>query len=81
MEEKPIEETDVAVLIDRFSYGRCVDMSVFERNREAAESECKRIIFCKEYGQAGNLTNTGQMHLVKCWIFPGQIPGQRAALG
>ena len=59
VEEKPIEETDVAVLIDRFSYGRCVDMSVFERNREAAESECKRIIFCKNTHKLPIFPNTG----------------------
>ena len=70
MEEKPIEETDVAVLIDRFSYGRCVDMSVFERNREAAESECKRIIFCKNTDKLAIFTNTGQMHLVKVLDLP-----------
>ena len=70
VEEKPIEETDVAVLIDRFSYGRCVDMSVFERNREAAESECKRIIFCKNTDKLAIFTNTGQMHLVKVLDLP-----------
>lgn len=70
VEEKPIEETDVAVLIDRFSYGRCVDMSVFERNREAAESECKRIIFCKNTDKLAIFTNTGQMHLVKVMDLP-----------
>ena len=70
VEEKPIEETDVAVLIDRFSYGRGVDMSVFERNREAAESECKRIIFCKNTDKLAIFTNTGQMHLVKVLDLP-----------
>ena len=70
VEEKRIEETDVAVLIDRFSYGRCVDMSVFERNREAAESECKRIIFCKNTDKLAIFTNTGQMHLVKVLDLP-----------
>ena len=70
VEEKPIEETDVAVLIDRFSYGRCVDMSVFERNREAAEAECKRIIFCKNTDKLAIFTNTGQMHLVKVLDLP-----------
>ena len=70
VEEKPIEETDVAVLIDRFSYGRCVDMSVFERNREAAESECKRLIFCKNTDKLAIFTNTGQMHLVKVLDLP-----------
>ena len=66
----PSRRRDVAVLIDRFSYGRCVDMSVFERNREAAESECKRIIFCKNTDKLAIFTNTGQMHLVKVLDLP-----------
>ena len=35
------------VMIDRFAYGRVVDMPTFERNKEAAEAESRQIIFCK----------------------------------
>ena len=37
-EEKKIEEQEVVFLMDRFGYARTVDMSTYERNREAADS-------------------------------------------
>lgn len=70
VEEKPIEEIDVAVLIDRFSYGRVVDMATYERNKEAAASESKQIIFCKNLDKLALFTNTGQMHLIKVLDLP-----------
>ncbi len=70
VEEKPMEEIDVAVLIDRFAYGRVVDMATFERNKEAAESESKQVIFCKNVDKLALFTNHGQMHLVKVLDLP-----------
>ena len=40
-EEKKIEEQEVMLLMDRFGYAKTVDMSVYERNREAADKENK----------------------------------------
>ena len=40
-EEKKIEEQEVVFLMDRFGYARTVDPSVYERNKEAADSENK----------------------------------------
>ncbi len=70
VEEKPIPEIDVAVLIDRFNYGRAIDMPTFERNREAAEAEAKQIIFCKNLDKLALFTNGGQMHLIKVLDLP-----------
>ncbi len=70
VEEKPIEEIDVAVLIDRFAYGRVVDMATYERNKEAATSESKQIIFCKNVDRLALFTNKGQMHLIKVLDLP-----------
>ncbi len=70
VEEKPIEEIDVAVLIDRFNYGRVVDLPTFERNREAAEAECKQIVYCKNTDKLALFTDKGQMHLVKVQDLP-----------
>lgn len=70
VEEKPIEEIDVAVLIDRFSYGRVVDIPTYERNKEAADAESKQIIFCKNLDKLALFTNTGQMHLIKVLDLP-----------
>ena len=70
VEEKPMEEIDVAILIDRFAYGRVVDIPTYERNKEAAEAESKQIIFCKNVDKLALFTNKGQMHLVKVLDLP-----------
>ena len=70
VEEKPIEEVDVAVMIDRFAYGRVVDMPTFERNKEAAEAESRQIIFCKNTDKLALFTDKGQMHLIKVLDLP-----------
>ncbi len=70
VEEKPIDEMDVVVLIDRFSYGRVVDLPTFERNKETAEAECKQIIFCKNTDRLALFTNKGQMHMIKVLDLP-----------
>ena len=50
-EEKKIEEQEVVFLMDRFGYARTVDPSVYERNKEAADSENKYIVLLHEYRQ------------------------------
>ncbi|MCR4693852.1 MAG: DNA topoisomerase 4 subunit A [Pseudobutyrivibrio sp.] len=70
IEEKPIEVIDVAVLIDRFAYARVVDMPTFERNKEAAEIESKKIIFCKNTDKLCLFTNSGDMHTIKVLSLP-----------
>ncbi len=70
VEEKPIEVIDVAVLIDRFAYARVVDMPTFERNKEAAESECKKIVFCKNTDKICLFTEKGDMHSIKVLSLP-----------
>ena len=70
VEEKPIEEIDVAVLIDRFAYARVVDMPTFERNKEAAELESKKIIFCKNIDKICLFTDDGDMHAIKVLSLP-----------
>ncbi|MBE5909563.1 DNA gyrase/topoisomerase IV subunit A [Pseudobutyrivibrio sp.] len=70
VEEKPIEVIDVAVLIDRFAYARVVDMPTFERNKEAAEQESKKIIFCKNIDKICLFTEKGDMHTIKVLSLP-----------
>ncbi len=70
VEEKPIEEIDVAVLIDRFAYGRVIDMPTFERNKETAEAESKQIIFCKNVDKLVLFTDTGDAHIIKVLSLP-----------
>ncbi|MCF0131585.1 MAG: DNA topoisomerase 4 subunit A [Pseudobutyrivibrio sp.] len=70
VEEKPIEVLDVAVLIDRFAYGRVVDLATYERNKETADSESKKVIICKNIDRLALFTNNGQMHTVKVMDLP-----------
>lgn len=64
-EEKKIEEQEVVFLMDRFGYARTVDMSTYERNREAADLENKYVVSCINTGKICLFTNAGKMHQVK----------------
>lgn len=64
-EEKKIEEQEVVFMMDRFGYAKTVDVSVYERNREAADSENKYIIHCMNTGRICIFTDTGKMHQIK----------------
>ncbi len=70
LEEPKMEELDIVFLMDRFGYARTVDVTVYERNKEAADSESKYVIFCKNTDKIGIFTNHGQMHLVKAADLP-----------
>ena len=68
--EKKMEEMDVVFLMDRFGYARSVDVPTYERNREAADTENKYVVFCKNTGKICIFTNTGQLHTVKLQDVP-----------
>ena len=68
-EEEP-EDFPVVVLMDRFGYVRGVDETVFERNREAAESECRLILHCMNSSVLCVYTDVGRQHLLKVSAIP-----------
>ncbi len=68
--EKPIEEMDMIVLIDRFGYARGIDLPTYERNKEAADSESKRVIFCKNTDKLIIFTDTGNADTLKVLDLP-----------
>lgn len=70
VEEKRIEEMDVVFLMDRFGYAKTVDVSVYERNKEAADTENRYILTCKNTDKICIFTNKGQMHLLKVLDLP-----------
>ena len=70
VEEKKIEETDVVFLMDRFGYAKTIDVSAYERNKEAADTENKYILTCKNTDKICLFTNQGQLHLVKVLDLP-----------
>ena len=68
--EKEIEAVPVVLLMDRFGYVKTVDNSVYERNKEAADSENKQIVPCMSDGKICLFTDDGQLHLVKVSDIP-----------
>ncbi|MCX4305796.1 MAG: DNA topoisomerase 4 subunit A [Acetatifactor sp.] len=68
--EKEIEETQVVFLMDRFGYAKTVDLSVYERNREAADTENRFVFPCKNTGRICLFTDTGQLHTIKVMDLP-----------
>ena len=69
-EEKKIEEQEVVFLMDRFGYVRTVDPSVYERNKEAADSENKYIVHCMNTGRLCAFTDKGKMHQIRVLDLP-----------
>ena len=69
-EEKKIEEQEVVFLMDRFGYAKTVDTSVYERNKEAADSENRYVVHCLNTGKLCLFTDTGKMHQVKVLDLP-----------
>ncbi len=69
-EEKKIEEQEVVFLMDRFGYARTVEPSVYERNKEAADSENKYVISCMNTGRLCVFTDTGRMHQIRILDLP-----------
>lgn len=70
LEEPKMEEMDVVFLMDRFGYAKTIDAAAYERNKEAADSENRYVIPCKNTDKIGLFTNRGQMHLLKAADLP-----------
>ena len=70
VEEKKIEEMDVVFLMDRFGYAKTIDLNTYERNKDAADSENRCVLTCKNTDKICIFTNTGQMHLLKVLDLP-----------
>ena len=70
LEEKKIEEMPVMFLMDRFGYAKTVDMAVYERNKEAADSEYKYVFSCMNTGRICVFTDTGKLHTIKVLDLP-----------
>ena len=68
--EKEIEEQPVVFLMDRFEYAKTIDLSTYERNKEAANNEFKYIFECMNTGRICLFTDLGQLHTVKVLDLP-----------
>lgn len=69
-EEKKVEEQEVVFLMDRFGYAKTVDVSTYERNKEAADKENKYRVHCMNTGKLCLFTKDGKMHQVKVQDLP-----------
>ncbi len=68
--EKKAEEMEVVFLMDRFGYARTIDLTAYERNKEAADTENRYVFLCKNTGRICLFTNTGQLHTLKVSDIP-----------
>lgn len=69
-EEKKIEEMDIMFLMDRFGYCKTIDIATYERNKDAAHTDFKYIVKCRNTGRICLFTNTGQLHTIKVSDIP-----------
>ncbi len=69
-EEKKQEEMDIMFLMDRFGYCKTIDLSTYERNKEAAHTDFKYVVKCRNTGRICLFTNTGQLHTIKAVDIP-----------
>ncbi len=69
-EEKKLEEMDIMFLMDKFGYCKTIDMTTYERNKEAAHTDFKYVVKCRNTGRICLFTNTGQLHTIKAADIP-----------
>ncbi|MBO5033805.1 MAG: DNA topoisomerase 4 subunit A [Lachnospiraceae bacterium] len=69
-EEKKLEDMDVMFLMDKFGYCKTIDMAAYERNKEAAHTEFKYVVKCRNTGRICLFTNLGQLHTIKVADIP-----------
>ncbi len=70
LEEKKEAAVSVVLLMDRFGYARCIDEAVYEKNREAADSENRFIIHCMSDHRVLIFTDQGKAHILKMTDVP-----------
>jgi len=68
--EKKVEEMDVICLVDKFGYAKTIDMATYERNKEAAHTESKYVVPCKNTGKICIFTDIGNLHTIKVESLP-----------
>ncbi len=64
-EEKPVPETDLYCIVDRFGYARTVDEGVYSRNAETLKSENRYVFRCRSNGRVCIFTSMGKLYTVK----------------
>lgn len=70
IEEKKMEPEEVVFAMDRFGYVKILDVSAYEKNREAADADNKYIFRVMNTDKIGIFTDTGKLHTVKVTDIP-----------
>ena len=70
LEEAPKEAIPVVFLMDRFGYARLIDETVYEKNKEAADSENRVILHTMSDKRLCVYTNTGKQHMLRMCDVP-----------
>ena len=68
--EKPVEEEEVIVLVDRFGYARTIDTSLYEKRKEDIDKENRYVFSSMNVGKICLFTDTGRMHTIKVMDLP-----------
>lgn len=68
-ETKPVEQ-EVVFLMDRFGYVKSIDLTAFERNRDAVFAENKYVYTCMNTDRICIFTDKGNMHQIKMFDVP-----------
>lgn len=66
----PPPEIDVAILLDKFGYCKCIDMGTYDRNKAAAHEENTKVIISSTGDKLCIFTDRGQMHTIKVLDLP-----------
>ncbi len=69
-EEKPIEEIDVAFIMDRFGYAKTIDVNTYEKNLETIKNDFKYSFVMKNTGKVCIFTAGGTLHTIKAMDLP-----------
>ena len=70
LEEKKVVEEEVVFAMDRFGYVKTLDLSVYEKNKEAADADSTYIFRVMNTDKICIFTDTGKMHTVKVIEIP-----------
>ncbi len=65
VEEIKFVEQEIVFLMDRFGYAKTIDVSAYDRNREAADKENKYVFKCMNTEKVCIFTDNGNLHQVK----------------
>jgi DNA gyrase subunit A len=69
-EEKKVPEQEVMFIMDRFGYAKTIDLSAYERNKEAVHNENKYIFSCMNTDKICIFTDNGNLHQIKVMDIP-----------